>query len=153
MFFFFLCIFSILINYNFLSYNENFLLCIFFIIFFILIYILMNRKFKEYNFLRIFKNFYLILLVLRLNYYFYKLLICYYFIKSNILNKFIIKINLIKKNFLLILNNIFENYLIIFSLIFFLNINKNYKLINESYNLLVLKFIDKLKFHDSLLFY
>jgi hypothetical protein len=152
-FFIFLCVFSILINYNFLSYNENFLLCIFFIIFFLLIYILVNKSFKVYNFLKIFKNFYLLLLVLRLNYYFYKLLIYYYIIKNIILSKFKVKIKLIKKNFIFNIKFFFDSFLTVFSLIFFLNLNKHYKLINEAYYLLILKYLDYFRLHDSLSFY
>src|SRR5437868_10728815 len=102
MFFIFL-LFIILINFNFFSYNENLLLCIIFIIFFGLSYIIINKKVKELNFLKIFKIYYLILILLRLNNYFYKLLSYFYLVKKNILNKYLIKINLIKNNFMLFL--------------------------------------------------
>jgi len=96
-FIFFLCIFTIFINYNFVSYNESLLLCIFFILFFILGYSLLKSIFKGFVFFKILKNFFLILLVLRLNNYFNKLLICFYNIKSNILIKLINRIVLLKK--------------------------------------------------------
>ena len=149
----FLCFFAFFINFSILSYNENFLLCIFFIIFFVLVYLLMKKKFKEYNFFQIFKDFYLILLVLKLNNYLYRLLIYFFLIKKNMLKNIIIKIFLLKKDFLLLINNLFENYLVIFSLIYFLNLNKNFKLINDTFNISLLNFIDKLKFYDNILFY
>ena len=152
MFFIFL-LFIILINFNFFSYNENLLLCIIFIIFFGLGYIFISKKVKELNFLIIFKIYYLILILLRLNNYFYKLLSYFYLVKKNILNKCLIKITLIKNNFGLFLKQFFENYLNIIHILFYLNLNKNYKFNIEKLNFNILLYIDKLKAYDSFLFY
>ncbi len=152
-FLFFLCIFTVLINYNFISYNENLLLCIFFILFFMLGYNLIKNLFKEFIFLKILKNFFLILLVLRLNNYFNKLLICFYNIKSNILIKFINRIILLKKKGVINTNNLFNYYFIIFNLIYFCNLNKNIKLKIDLFNLNFFYFLKKVKSYDYLLFF
>lgn len=152
-FLFFLCIFTVLINYNFISYNENLLLCIFFILFFMLGYNLIKNLFKEFIFLKILKNFFLILLVLRLNNYFNKLLICFYNIKSNILIKFINRIILLKKKGVINTNNLFNYYFIIFNLIYFCNLNKKIKLKIDLFNLNFFYFLKKVKSYDYLLFF
>jgi hypothetical protein len=152
MFFIFL-LFIILINFNFFSYNENLLLCIIFIIFFGLSYIIINKKVKELNFLKIFKIYYLILILLRLNNYFYKLLSYFYLVKKNILNKCLIKINWIKNNFRLFLKQFFENHLNVINILFYLNLNKNFKIFIKKLNFKILLYIDKLKAYDSFLFY
>ena len=151
--FFLFILFIILINFNFLSYNENFLLCIIFIIFFSLIYILVNKKVKEYNFLKIFKIYYLILILLRLNNYFYKLLSFFYLIKKTILSKCLVKLLLIKNNFGLLLKQFFENYLNIVNVLFYLNLNKNFKFYIHNFNFKLFSYIEKLKIYDSFLFY
>lgn len=154
-FIFFLCIFTILINYNFISYNENLLLCIFFILFFILGYSLIKKLFKEFIFFKIFKNFFLILLVLRLNNYFNKLLICFYNIKSNILIKLTNRIILLKKKGIININNLFNYYLIIINFIYYLNLNNKIKLkINLLHlNLNCITFLKKIKNYDIILFF
>lgn len=152
MFFLFL-LFIILINFNFFSYNENLLLCIIFIIFFSLAYILVNKKVKEYYFFKIYKIYYLILILLRLNNYFYKLLSYFYLIKKNMLSKYLVKLSLIKKNFGLLLKQFFENHLNIVHVLFYLNLNKSFKINILNWNLKIITYIDKLKVYDSFLFY
>lgn len=152
-FIFFLCIFTILINYNFISYNENLLLCIFFILFFILGYSLIKNLFKEFIFFKILKNFFLILLVLRLNNYFNKLLICFYSIKSNILIKFTNRIILLKKKGLINTNNVFNYYLIVLTFIYYLNLNNKIKVKINLLNLNLFTFLNKIKSHDFFLFF
>lgn len=152
-FIFFLCIFTILINYNFISYNENLLLCIFFILFFILGYSLIKNLFKEFIFFKILKNFFLILLVLRLNNYFNKLLICFYSIKSNILIKFTNRIILLKKKGLINTNNVFNYYLIVLTFIYYFNLNNKIKVKINLLNLNLFTFLNKIKSHDFFLFF
>lgn len=152
-FIFFLCIFTILINYNFISYNENLLLCIFFILFFILGYSLIKNLFKEFIFFKILKNFFLILLVLRLNNYFNKLLICFYSIKSNILIKFTNRIILLKKKGLINTNNVFNYYLILLTFIYYFNLNNKIKVKINLLNLNLFTFLNKIKSHDFFLFF
>lgn len=152
-FIFFLCIFTILINYNFISYNENLLLCIFFILFFILGYSLIKNLFKEFIFFKILKNFFLILLVLRLNNYFNKLLICFYSIKSNILIKFTNRIILLKKKGLINTNNVFNYYLIVLTFIYYFNLNNKIKVKINLLNLNLFTFLNKIKSHDLFLFF
>lgn len=151
--FFLFILFIVLINFNFFSYNESLLLCIIFIIFFSLVYISVSKKVKEYNFFKIFKIYYLILILLRLNNYFYKLLSYFYLVKKNILNKCLVKLFFIKNNFGVILKQFFENYLNIVNILFYLNLNKNFKINIQNFNLQLLVYIEKLKAYDSFLFY
>lgn len=151
--FFFVCIFAFLINLNYISYNENFLLCVFFVLFFIIVYSVIKKSFKEFIFIKIFKNFFVILLILKLNIYFNKVLMLYYIIKRNIINKYISKILLIKKKNIIKLNNIFNYYLIILNFIFYLNLNKNIKLKEIYINLNFFNFVKSLKKNDFALFF
>ena len=153
MFFFFLCIFAFLINVNFISYNENFLLCIFFILFFVIAYSLIKNVFKNFIFLKIFKNFFVILLVLKLNIYFNKLLMFYYVIKYNLLLKYINKIILLRKRSWINLNNLFNYYIIIINFLYFFNINKNLIIKDDFVNLYLFNFFMKIKKYDFLLFF
>lgn len=152
-FIFFLCIFTIFINYNFVSYNESLLLCIFFILFFILGYSLVKSIFKGFVFFKILKNFFLILLVLRLNNYFNKLLICFYNIKSNILIKLINRIVLLKKKGILNINSLFNYYFIIFYFIYYLNLNNKIRSKVALLNLNFFYFLKKIKNYDFFLFF
>jgi len=151
--FFFLCIFAFLINLNYISYNENFLLCIFFILFFVIVYIFIKKSFKEYIFIKIFKNFFIILLILKLNIYFNKVLMFYYIIKRNIISKYISKILLIKKKNIIKINNIFTYYLIVLNFIYYLNLNKNIKFKEIFVNLNFFNFVKSLKKYDFALFF
>lgn len=152
-FIFFLCIFTIFINYNFVSYNESLLLCIFFILFFILGYSLVKSIFKGFVFFKILKNFFLILLVLRLNNYFNKLLICFYNIKSNILIKLINRIVLLKKKGIVNINSLFNYYFIIFNFIYYLNLNNKIRSKVALLNLNFFYFLKKIKGYDFFLFF
>lgn len=151
--FFFLVIFAFLINFNYISYNENFLLCFFFILFFIIVYNLIKKMFKEFIFIKIFKNFFIILLILKLNIYFNKVLTFYYLIKRNILIKYINKMLLIKRKNLVKLNNIFNYYLIILNFIYYLNLNKGIKIKQFIINFNCFKFFKILKTNDFILFF
>lgn len=148
-----LCIFSFLINFNFLNYSENFLLCIFFIVFFLLVYVLLNKKFKEYIFFNIFRSYYLIVYILRLNMFFNKIIICYYFIKKYILKNLVKKINLLKHHIFINLNILFETYIVLFYIIFFYNLNNKLKLLFMNNNFNLLFNIDRLKRYDRILFF
>jgi hypothetical protein len=152
-FIFFLCIFTIFINYNFVSYNESLLLCIFFILFFILGYSLVKSIFKGFVFFKILKNFFLILLVLRLNNYFNKLLICFYNIKSNILIKLINRIVLLKKKGIVNINSLFNYYFIILYFIYYLNLNNKIRSKIALLNLNFFYFLKKIKNYDFFLFF
>jgi hypothetical protein len=151
--FFLFILFIILINLNFFSYNENFLLSIIFIVFFSLVYIIVNKKVKEYNFFKIFRIYYLILILLRLNNYFYKLLSFFYLVKKNILSKCLVKLLLIKNNFGLLIKYFFENYLNIVNVLFYLNLNKKFKFNIQNFNFKLFLYIEKLKYYDNFLFY
>lgn len=151
--FFFFCIFAFLINLNYISYNENFLLCIFFVLFFTIAYSLIKKNFKEFIFIKIFKNFFIILLILKLNIYFNRVLMFYYIIKRNIITKYVSKILLIKKKNIIKLNNIFTYYLIVLNFIFYLNLNKNIKLKEICVSLNFFNFVKSLKKNDFALFF
>lgn len=151
--FFFICIFAFLINLNYISYNENFLLCIFFVLFFVIAYSLIKKSFKEFIFIKIFKNFFIILLILKLNIYFNKVLMFYYIAKRKIIIKYISKILIIKKKNIIKLNNIFNYYLILLNFVFYLNLNNNIKFNNNIINLNFFNFVKSLKKNDLSLFF
>jgi hypothetical protein len=69
------------------------------------------------------------------------------------LNKCLIKLVLIKNNFGVLLKEFFENYLNIVNVLFYLNLNKNFKINIENYNFKLFLHIDRLKAYDSFLFY
>jgi len=129
----FLCILCLLINYSLLCYNENFLLCIFFIIFFILVYLFLNKKYKEYSFFNIFKAFFLILYTLVFNSYFNNLIVCYFLIKKESLMQIKKKISLFNIFFLFKFNNVFEFFLVFLYLFNMLYSNILFKLLNIIY--------------------
>lgn len=152
MFFFFLCIFVFLINFDYISYNENFLLCIFFILFFIIVYNLIRNIFKNFIFLKIFKNFFILLIILKLNIYFNRLLIFYYITKLKLLFKYINKIRLLKKKSLIDIKNIFNYYIVIINFLYYFNINKKFITYDNFINLYLLNFFIKIKKNDFFLF-
>jgi len=149
---YFIALFAILFNFDFLSYNETFLLGLFLVIFFYLIYLFAELKFKEYIFLQIYKIFCLIFIVLKLSNFFQKLSIFNYIAKKRILKKLYLKTMSINKSVMVIINNLFEDYLVIFCFLFYLNISKKLELLSNSLNLLLVFAIDKAKRNDSILF-
>jgi hypothetical protein len=148
---FFIALFAILFNFDFLSYNETFLLGLFLVIFFYLIYLFAELKFKEYIFFQIYKIFCLIFFVLKLSNFFQKLSIFFYIMKKRILKKFYLKTMSIKKSVMVAINNLFEDYLVIFCFLFYLNISKKLELLSNSLNILLIFAIDKAKRNDSIL--
>lgn len=149
---YFIALFAVLFNFDFFSYNETFLLGLFLVIFFYLIYLFAEIKFKEYVFFQIYKIFCLIFFVLKLSNFFQKLSIFYYIMKKRILKKFYLKIKSINKNVMIVINNLFEDYLVIFCFLFYLNISKKLELLSNSLNILLIFAIDKAVRNDSILF-
>jgi hypothetical protein len=148
---FFIALFAILFNFGFLSYNETFLLGLFLVIFFYLIYLFAELKFKEYIFFQIYKIFCLIFFVLKLSNFFQKLSIFFYIMKKRILKKLYLKTISINKSVMVAINNLFEDYLVIFCFLFYLNISKKLELLSNSLNILLIFAIDKAKRNDSIL--
>jgi len=148
---FFIALFAILFNFDFLSYNETFLLGLFLVIFFYLIYLFAELKFKEYIFFQIYKIFCLIFFVLKLSNFFQKLSIFFYIMKKRILKKLYLKTMSINKSVMVAINNLFEDYLVIFCFLFYLNISKKLELLSNSLNILLIFAIDKAKRNDSIL--
>jgi hypothetical protein len=149
---FFIALTAVLFNLDFLSYNETFLLGLFLIIFFYLIYIFAEMKFKEYFFFQIYKAFCLIFLVLKLSNFFQKLSIFVYIIKKRILKKLYLKTVAISKSVLVSINTLIEYYLVIFCFLYFLNISKKLELLSNYLNILLIFAIDKAKRNDNILF-
>jgi hypothetical protein len=149
----FIALTAVLLNLEYLSYNETFLLCLFLIIFFYLIYILVEIKFKEYIFLKIYKIFCLILIVLKLSNFFYKLSIFVYIMKKRFLKIIFYKKRFINKSFFISIKVLFENYLVVFCFLFFLNISKKLELLSNILNISLIFAIDKAKINDNILFY
>ena len=150
---FFISLFAVLFNLDYLSYNETFLLGLFLIIFFYLIYIFAEMKFKEYIFFQIYKVFCLIFLVLKLSNFFQKSSIFTYIMKKRILKKIYLKTKAINKSLLGSINILFEDYLVIFCFLYFLNISKKLEVLSNSLNILFIFAIEKAKRNDNILFY
>jgi len=150
---FFISLFAVLFNLDYLSYNETFLLGLFLIIFFYLIYIFAEMKFKEYIFFQIYKVFCLIFLVLKLSNFFQRLSIFTYIVKKRVLKKLYLKTKAINKSVIGSINVLFEDYLVIFCFLYFLNISKKLELLSNSLNILLIFAIDKAKRNDNILFY
>jgi len=150
---FFIVLFAVLFNFDFLSYNETFLLCLFLVIFFYLIYLFAEIKFKEYIFFQIYKIFCLIFFVLKLSNFFQKLSIFFYIMKKRILKKLYLKNMSINKSVMVVINNLFEDYLVVFCFLFYLNISKKLELLSNFLNILLVFAIDKANRNDSILFY
>src|ERR1700727_81728 len=150
---FFISLFAVLFNLDYLSYNETFLLGLFLIIFFYLIYIFAEMKFKEYIFFQIYKVFCLICLVLKLSNFFQKLSIFTYIMKKRILKKIYLKTKAINKSLLGSINALFEDYLVIFCFLYFLNISKKLEVLSNSLNILFIFAIEKAKRNDNILLY
>lgn len=150
---FFICLLAILLNYDFFSYNENFLLALFLIIFFYLIYLLAELKFKQYIFFQIYKIYCLIFLTLKLSNFFQKLSIFVYIMKKRLLKKIYLKILAVKKSMMFLINKLFEDYLVIFCFVFFYNINKKLELLSNFLNILLIFAIDKANINDNIFFY
>jgi hypothetical protein len=149
---FFIALFAVLFNFDFLTYNETFLLGLFLVIFFYLIYLFAEIKFKEYIFFQIYKNFCLIFLVLKLSNFFQKLSIFTYIAKKRILKKLYLKTMSLNKSVMVVINKLFEDYLVIICFLFYLNISKKLELLSNSLNILLVFAIDKAKRNDSILF-
>ena len=147
---FFIALFAILFNFDFLSYNETFLLGLFLVIFFYLIYLFAELKFKEYIFFQIYKIFCLIFFVLKLSNFFQKLSIFFYIMKKRILKKLYLKTISINKSVMVAINTLFEDYLVVFCFLFYLNISKKLKLLSNSLNILLIFAIDKAKRNDNI---
>jgi hypothetical protein len=149
---FFIALLAVLFNLDFLSYNETFLLGSFLIIFFYLIYILAEIKFKEYIFFKIYKAFCLIVLVLKLSNFFHKLSIFIYIIKKKIIKKLYFKTKAISKSVMVSIQILFEDYLSVFCILYFLNISKKIELLISSLNVLSIFAVYKAKINDNILF-
>lgn len=134
---------AILVNNNYISYNENILLCIFFILFFIIAYIAVKQLFKTFVFKKIFNNFFLILFAVRITYFFNNLIIYTNSIKYNILKKNINKILLLKKKYITSIHNIFNKLLILILFSYFIVIKVKFKVIQELINIVWNKHIKK----------
>jgi hypothetical protein len=138
-----LAILAILVNNNYISYNENILLCVFFILFFIIAYIGVKQVFKAFVFKKIFNNFFLILFAVRITYFFNNLIIYTNSIKYNILKKYINKIFLLKKKYITSIHNIFNKYLTLILFSYFIVIKVKFRVIEELIHLVWNKHIKK----------
>ena len=149
---FFFCLFAILFNLDYISYNESFLLSLFLTIFFYLIYLIAEISFKEYIFFQIYKIFCLIFFVLKLSNFFQKLSIAFYVNKKKLLKKIFLKVKTINRSVMISINLLFENYLVLFFFLFYLNISKKLELLNKFFNILFVFAIDKANRNDNILF-
>jgi hypothetical protein len=145
-----LSIFAVLINLNYLIYSESLLLCLTFILFFLLIYCLIKGLFKAYVFLKIFKNYFLILVALKLNYCLNKFFSYFHTITYNFLIKYKDKITFLKKTGVINIKKLLNYYNIILNLVYFLIGFKNIKLKIYLDNLI---FLIDLKNNDIFLFF
>jgi len=133
MFMFIFIVFILFINNNIIIYNENFLLCIFLILFFILIYLVLNKNIKFFLFFKLFQNFYMFLMLFKMNIFINKLCRFFYLRKKYLLKIFKIKVLLSKKNIFMVYNKIIEKNKFIINLFFLLN-NKRYIRVIRNFN-------------------
>lgn len=153
MFFIFLNFLIILINFNFIGYNEDFLLSLFLILFFILLYILLNNKIKFLFFSYIAKTFYIFTILIKFIYFYNKEYKFYNKLKYKFLNKFIFSLKNLKKNISKIINNNLNRNIFLIRLLLFLKNLLDYQIINDFNLLLYFTIKNKLKFNDILFFY
>lgn len=153
MFFIFLNFFIILINFNYLSYNEDFLLNLFLILFFLILYILLKNKIKNFFFSYITKTFFVFIILMRFIYYYNNEYRIFNNLKSRFLNKFLLALRILKKNLSKILNQNYNKNLYLIRLLNFLKNLLDFRIIKDM-NIIIIYIIKlKLKVHDILLFY
>jgi len=142
----------ILLNLNYLAYNETLLLFFFFLIFYIFIYFFIKKIYKLFNLKKILKIYYIFLFFLKMNFNLNKLLCLYLIIKKNIIKKIILKLSNLEYLINFILNNLFEKYKVLIN-IQYLYSNINYfKNLKETLINFILNLINKLSSYDNILF-
>lgn len=152
MFFILFIIYILFINNFIIIYNENLLLSLNLILFLFIIYVLLNKNIKIYNFFKIFKNFYIFIILLKINIYINKILNFIYKKKKNLIKLYKIKKFLMKKNFYFILNEFFLKYKILISIQYLLY-NKYFIKIIQNFNYLFYFLYYKFKIKDVILLY
>jgi len=153
MFFLLLNFFIILVNFNFIGYNEDFLLNLFLILFFLLLYILLNNKIKFLFFSYITKTFYIFMMLIKFIYYYNNEYKIYNKLKYKFLNKLILTLKILRKNLNIIITTNLSKNIYLIRLLCFLKILLDYQIVNEFNFLFFLTVKDKLKINDILLFY
>ena len=153
MFFILLNFFIILLNFNYISYNEDFLLNLFLILFFILIYIFFNNKIKFLFFSYITKIFYIFTMLINFIYYYNNEYKIFNRLKYKFLNKFILTFKLLRKNLSKVINNNFYKNIYLIRILCFLKNLLDYQLTNDFNFLLFFNIKNKLKVNDIIFFY
>jgi hypothetical protein len=148
MFMFIFIVFILFINNNIIIYNENFLLCIFLILFFILIYLVLNKNIKIFLFFKVFQSFYMFLMLFKMNIFINKLCKFFYLRKKYLLKTFKIKVLLSKKNIFMVYNKITEKDKFIINLSFLLNNKRYIRVIRNFNNFLFFNFDINVKCND-----
>lgn len=153
MFFILLNFFIILINFNFISYNEDFLLNIFLILFFLILYILLNNKIKLYFFLYIAKTFYIFIMLMQFIYYYNNEYKNFNGLKKKFLNKLVLTFKIFKRNLSKLVNKNFNKNLYLIRILNYLRNLLEYQLVKD-FNIIIIYMIKfKLKIYDILFFY
>jgi hypothetical protein len=142
--------FSFFFNYNFFIYDEIFLLSLYFFIFFLIVYVNFKNKFKVLNTFKILKKYILFLTLFKINFNYNKLLKYLFIIIKELFNKFILKLNFIKRTIFIILVNIFNKYSALINILF-LFFFYNFDFIKEMLVSYIFILIDKINLNDSLL--
>ena len=148
MFLFLFILLIYLINFNLIKFNEDLLLNLSMILFFITIYISLKSNIKIFKFFNIFKIYWIYRFLFRFNFYYIKEYLYMLFIKKSSLIKLKYKLYNLYKN---IFNKLYElfnslKYIFIFNII--LKINIYFKLLNKN----IIK-INNLKINDFILFF
>jgi hypothetical protein len=144
--------FSILINFSFFINDEVILLCIFFLLFFTLLYIIFKGNFKNYVVLKILQIFLIFLILFRINFNYNKILSFFLIIKKKLFIRLRIKLNNLKYIINSILVYIFNKYKILINIVF-LYYSYNIKFIKNFLNLNIINIKDSIINYDNSLFY
>jgi hypothetical protein len=144
--------FSILINFSFFINDEVILLCIFFLLFFTLLYIIFKGNFKNYVILKILQIFLIFLILFRINFNYNKILSFFLIIKKKLFIRLRIKLNNLKYIINSILVYIFNKYKILINIVF-LYYSYNIKFIKNFLNLNIINIKDSIINYDNSLFY
>src|SRR6516225_341644 len=118
--------------------------------FFYIIYVNFKNKFIFLNIFKILKKYILFLTLFKINFNYNKLLKYLFIIIKELFNKFILKLNFIKRTIFIILVNIFNKYSALINILF-LFFFYNFDFIKEMLVSYIFILIDKINLNDSLL--
>jgi len=145
--------FALFINNSIIIYNEYFLLCVFLGLFFILIYIIFNNNIKLFVFLKIFKSFYIFLILFKLNIFFNIVCKFFYLKKKLFIKLYFLRFYLLEEAAYIVYKNIIQRSMVVINILFLLNF-KSFNKIIRNYNSFALLYLNiRHKSNDIILLY